>query len=176
MTVLWFTGLPCSGKTTVANRLAEVLKEKNLRVERLDGDIVRKRLSKDLGFSREDRTTNIDRVCFVSNLLSRNGVIVLASFVSPFRRRRRLNRNEIGERYVEIFVNCPVDECIKRDVKGMYKKAMNGEIKGFTGIDDPYEKPLNPEVTINTGEESVDESVNKIVKKLKNLGVLKDGE
>ena len=175
MTVLWFTGLPCSGKTTIANKLAEKLKKEGKKVERLDGDVIRKRLSKDLGFSREDRAENIDRISFVSNLLSRNGVIVLASFVSPFRQRRRLNREEMGKRYIEIFVNCPVEECIKRDVKGMYKKALNGEISGFTGVDDPYERPLNPEIIVNTKEESVEESVEKIYNKLIDLGVLKNG-
>ncbi len=172
MTVVWFTGLPCSGKTTIADALEEKLRSNGLNVERLDGDIVRKRLSSDLGFSREDRNTNIDRISFVSNLLSRNGVIVLASFVSPFRKRRRLTRREVGERFVEVFVNCPVSECINRDVKGMYKKALNGEIKGFTGVDDPYEKPLNPEIMVNTHEESVEDSVNKVFEKLVNMGVV----
>lgn len=176
MTVVWFTGLPCSGKTTLANKLARELEKRELKVERLDGDIVRKRLSQDLGFSREDRAINIDRVSFVSNLLSRNGVIVLASFVSPFRKRRRKTRREMGNRYVEVFVNCPVEECIKRDVKGMYKKALNGEIKGFTGVDDPYEKPLNPEIIINSKEEKIEDSVNKIINKLIELGVIKNGK
>ena len=176
MTVVWFTGLPCSGKTTLADALFEKLKDLGLRVERLDGDIVRKRLSKDLGFSREDRAMNIDRISFVSNLLSRNGVIVLASFVSPYRRRRRLTRDELDGRYVEVFVNCPVSECIKRDTKGMYRKALNGEISGFTGVDDPYEKPLNPEVVVNTHLDSVEANVQKIFDKLVELGVVGNGE
>ena len=125
MTVVWFTGLPCSGKTTLANAVAVELRERGLSVERLDGDIVRKRLSSDLGFSREDRNKNIDRISFVSNLLSRNGVIVLASFVSPFRERRRRTRDEIMDRYVEVFVNCPVDECIRRTCSNYYNRSKN---------------------------------------------------
>ena len=176
MTVIWFTGLPCSGKTTIADNLAKKLKKLGLKVERLDGDIVRKRLSKDLGFTREDRDKNIDRISFISNLLSRNGVIVLASFVSPFRKHRRMAREEIGDRFIEVFVNCPVEECIKRDVKGLYRRALNGEIKGFTGVDDPYEKPLNPEIVVNTHMETVEESVEKIFNKLVEIGVIDIGE
>ena len=119
----WFTGLPCSGKTTVADAVADVLRERGYRVERLDGDIVRKDLTSDLGFSKEDRDENIKRVTFVAKLLSRNGVTVLATFVSPYRERRRKTRDEI-DKFVEVFVRCPVDVCIERDVKGMYKKAL----------------------------------------------------
>lgn len=174
MPVLWFTGLPCSGKTTIADALAKQLKTKGLKVERLDGDLVRKHLTKDLGFSKEDREENINRVTFVSKLLSRNGVFVLASFVSPYRDRRLRTREEIGD-FIEVFVKCPVEECIKRDVKGMYKKALNGEIKCFTGVDDPYEEPVTPEITVNTDSESVEESVSNILKRLAELGVIKSG-
>lgn len=171
MTVVWFTGLPCSGKTSIADALAVKLRSKGLRVERLDGDIVRKHLSRDLGFSQADRDENINRVTFVSKLLSRNGVVVLASFVSPYRDRRLRTREAVGD-FVEVFVDCPVSECIKRDVKGMYQKALSGEIKGFTGVDAPYEPPVNPELVVSTGEESLGDSVDKVFSKLVELGVV----
>ena len=162
---IWFTGLPCSGKTTIADKLAVILKEKGRKVERLDGDIVRKGLTRDLGFSKEDRDKNIERVTFVAKLLTRNDVIVLATFISPYIARRQLSREEIGE-YIEVYVKASVDECIKRDVKGMYKKALAGEIKDFTGIDDPYEEPVNPEILVDTESESVDKSVEKVLRYL----------
>ena len=162
---VWFTGLPCSGKTTIADKLAVILKEKGRKVERLDGDIVRKGLTRDLGFSKEDRDKNIERVTFVAKLLTRNDVIVLATFVSPYIARRQLSREEIGE-YIEVYVKASVDECIKRDVKGMYKKALAGEIKDFTGVDDPYEEPVNPEILVDTESESVNESVEKVLRYL----------
>jgi adenylylsulfate kinase len=165
----WFTGLPCSGKTTVADAVAYVLRERGYRVERLDGDIVRKDLTSDLGFSKEDRDENIKRVTFVAKLLSRNGVAVLATFVSPYRERRRKTRDEI-DNFVEVFVSCPVDVCIERDVKGMYKKALAGEITGFTGIDDPYEVPENPEVILHTDRETLEESVQNVLGSLQKLG------
>lgn len=168
---VWFTGLPCSGKTTIADKLATVLREKGSKVERLDGDIVRKGLTRDLGFSKEDRDMNIERVTFVAKLLTRNDVIVLATFVSPYIARRQQTREEIGS-YVEVYVDASVEECIKRDVKGMYKKALAGEIKNFTGVDDPYEAPPNPEITVYTEKESVDESVEKVLKYLKKNGYL----
>jgi adenylylsulfate kinase len=167
----WFTGLPCSGKTTVADAVADVLRERGYRVERLDGDIVRKDLTSDLGFSKEDRDENIKRVTFVSKLLSRNGVAVLATFVSPYRERRRKTREEIGN-FVEVFVRCPVDVCIERDVKGMYKKALAGEITGFTGVDDPYEDPESPEVSLHTERETLEESVQKVLDCLQKLGYI----
>jgi adenylylsulfate kinase len=167
----WFTGLPCSGKTTVADAVADVLRERGYRVERLDGDIVRKDLTSDLGFSKEDRDENIKRVTFVSKLLSRNGVAVLATFVSPYRERRRKTREEIGN-FVEVFVRCPVDVCIERDVKGMYKKALAGEITGFTGVDDPYEEPENPEVILHTDRETLEESVQKVLSRLQKIGYI----
>jgi adenylylsulfate kinase len=168
---VWFTGLPCSGKTTIADKIAKILKEKGRKVERLDGDIVRKGLTRDLGFSKEDRDMNIERVTFVAKLLTRNDVIVLATFVSPYIERRQQTREEIGS-YVEVYVDASVDECIKRDVKGMYKKALAGEIKNFTGVDDPYEAPPNPEITVYTEKESVDESVQKVLNFLKKNGYL----
>ena len=167
----WFTGLPCSGKTTVADAVADVLRERGYRVERLDGDIVRKDLTSDLGFSKEDRDENIKRVTFVSKLLSRNGVVVLATFVSPYRERRRKTREDIGN-FVEVFVRCPVDVCIERDVKGMYKKALVGEITGFTGVDDPYEEPENPEVILHTDRENLEESVQNVLDRLQKLGYI----
>ena len=168
---VWFTGLPCSGKTTIADKLAQILRERGKKVERLDGDIVRKGLTSDLGFSKEDRDKNIERVTFVAKLLTRNGVIVLATFVSPYIERRRQTREEIGE-YVEVYVKASVDECIKRDVKGMYKKALAGEIRNFTGVDDPYEAPPNPEVLVDTDNESEDESVEKVLDYLEKNGYL----
>ena len=165
---VWFTGLPCSGKTTIADKLAPILREKGKNVERLDGDIVRKGLTRDLGFSKEDRDMNIERVTFVAKLLSRNSVIVLATFVSPYIERRRKTREEIGE-YIEVYVKASVEECIKRDVKGMYKKALAGEIKNFTGVDDPYEAPASPEIIVDTDYETVDESVEKVLKLMKKL-------
>ena len=167
----WFTGLPCCGKTTVADKVAKILKDKGYKVERLDGDIVREGLTSDLGFSKEDRNENIKRVTFVAKLLTRNGVAVLATFVSPYKERRNKSRKEIGN-FVEIYVKCPIELCKKRDVKGMYKKALAGEIKDFTGVDDPYEEPDNPELILDTDAESVDESVEKVLKKLDELGYI----
>jgi len=168
---VWFTGLPCSGKTVVADNVAEILKKKGYKVERLDGDIVRQSLTSDLGFSKEDRDENIKRVTFVAKLLTRNGVIVLTSFVSPYRERRKKTREEIGS-FIEVYVKCPAEVCAKRDVKGMYKKAFNGEIKNFTGVDDPYEEPEDPELILETDKESIEESVQKVLDKLKELGYI----
>jgi len=168
---VWLTGLPCSGKTTIADRVAEVLREQGCRVERLDGDIVRKGLTSDLGFSKEDRDENIKRVTFVAKLLTRNDVKVLATFVSPYIERRRKSREEIGE-FMEVYVRCPVDECMRRDIKGMYRKALAGEITGFTGVDDPYEEPPNPELILDTNKETVEESVQKVLEKMESLGYL----
>ncbi|MHC1580001.1 MAG: adenylyl-sulfate kinase [Candidatus Alkanophagales archaeon] len=168
---LWFTGLPCSGKTTLADAVAEELRRRGLRVERLDGDVVRRTLSRDLGFSREDREENIRRVAFVAKLLTRNGVAVLTSFVSPYRKMREEARREIGD-FVEVYVKCPLEVCMQRDVKGMYKRALAGEIENFTGVSDPYEEPLNPEIVVETDKESVEACVNKILRKLEELGYL----
>jgi len=168
---VWFTGLPCSGKTTVADRVAEILRKRGLKVERLDGDTVRKGLTSDLGFSKKDRDENIKRVTFVAKLLTRNDVIVLATFVSPYRERRRLTREEIGS-FMEVYTRCSLEECMKRDVKGMYRKAMAGEIKDFTGVNDPYEEPESPELILDTDKETVDESARKVLDKMKSLGYL----
>lgn len=173
---VWFTGLPCSGKTTLAKMLAEKLRGMGFKVESLDGDVTRKYLSRDLGFSKEDRNENIRRVGFVAKLLTRNGIVVTAAFVSPYREVREEIRREIGD-FVEVYVKCPVEVCIQRDVKGMYKKALAGEIKNFTGIDDPYEEPLNPEVVVETDKESPEESLRKILKTLARLGYIEwEGE
>ena len=168
---VWFTGLPCSGKTTIADKLAPILRERGKNVERLDGDIVRKGLTRDLGFSKEDRDMNIERVTFVAKLLTRNNVIVLATFVSPYIDRRQKTREEI-ENYIEVYVKASVEECIKRDVKGMYKKALAGEIKNFTGVDDPYEAPPTPEIIVDTDNETIEESVNKVQEYLEKQGYI----
>jgi adenylyl-sulfate kinase len=168
---LWFTGLPCSGKSAIADRLAEIFKERGLRVERLDGDIVRQSLTRDLGFSKADRDENIRRVTFVAKLLSRNGVAVLTSFVSPYREIRDESRKEIAN-FVEAYAKCSLDTCIARDVKGMYQKAIEGKIKEFTGISDPYEEPLSPEILVDTDKETLEESTQKVLKRLEELGYL----
>jgi adenylyl-sulfate kinase len=166
---LWFTGLPCSGKTTVSEVVAPELLERGLNVEVLDGDVVRQGLSKELGFSKEDRDIHIRRIGFVSKLLSRNDVAVLAAFVSPYRAIRDELRQEI-DNFVEVYVKCPVEVCIERDVKGMYKKALAGEIQNFTGVSDPYEEPENPEIVIETDKETTEESAQKVLEALEELG------
>ena len=168
---LWFTGLSGAGKTTISQVVAEKIKSQNRNVEILDGDIVRLNLTKGLGFSKEDRDENIRRIGFVSNLLTRNGVIVVVSAISPYREIRDEVRQKIGD-FIEIFVNAPLDVCEGRDVKGLYARARAGEIKQFTGIDDPYEAPLNPEIECRTDKETLDESVAKVMDKLKELGYL----
>jgi adenylyl-sulfate kinase len=160
--VVWFTGLSGAGKTSLAIPLEQELKRRGLRVERLDGDIVRKSLTRDLGFSKEDRDKNIERVTFVAKLLSRNGVAVLASFISPYRSVRQTVRDETTN-FIEVYVEVPLEEAIKRDVKGLYLKAMNGEIENFTGISDPYEEPASPEIHVPTHQENVEESVRRIL-------------
>jgi len=164
--VLWFTGLPCSGKTTVADVVADKLKSGNVNVERLDGDIVRKSLTSDLGFSKADRAENLKRVTCVAKLLSRNGVIVPCTFVSPYITARDKIKNDVTN-FIEVYVDCPVEECEKRDVKGMYALARQGKIKDFTGVDDPYEPPNNPQITLYTANETIEESTNKILDYLK---------
>ncbi len=168
---LWFTGLPCSGKTVIANEVAEDLKSRGMKVERLDGDIVRKSLTKDLGFTEEDRNMNIERVTFVAKLLTRNGVAVLASFVSPYNKIRAYSRNEIGD-YILIYVKCPIVVCEQRDVKGMYAKARAGIIKNFTGIDHPFEEPDDPDIIIETDKQTVEESKEIILKTLESMDYL----
>jgi adenylylsulfate kinase len=166
---VWTTGLSGSGKTTIAKALEKKLRERGVKVEILDGDIVRTNLSKGLGFSKEDRDTNIRRIGFVANLLARNGVIAITAAISPYREIRDEVR-DTSERFVEVYVNAPLEVCESRDVKGMYAKARAGEIKGFTGIDDPYEEPHHPEVVCNTASETVDESAGKIVAFLEQHG------
>jgi adenylyl-sulfate kinase len=161
--VLWFTGLSGAGKTTIAVALLEKLKERGVRTERLDGDVVRQSLTRDLGFSKEDRDKNIERVTFVAKLLSRNNVGVLASFISPYAKTRDYVRQETTN-FIEVFVAAPLEVCEERDVKGMYAKARAGEIKNFTGISDPYEEPSNPDIIVPTHEQTLDESVDMIIK------------
>ncbi len=168
---VWFTGLSGAGKTTITQAVAAQLVAQGCRVEILDGDIVRENLTKGLGFSKADRDENIRRIGFVSQLLSRNGVIVLVSAISPYRDVREAVRQKIGS-FVEVFVNAPLATCEERDVKGLYKKARSGEIKQFTGISDPYEPPLNPEVECRTDLETLDESVGKVFAALEELGYL----
>ncbi len=161
--VLWFTGLSGSGKTTLSLEVEKRLKEMGIPyVQRLDGDIVRKELTKDLGFSKADRDENIRRVGFVAKLLSDNGIPTLCAFISPYRDVRNEVRQKCSN-FIEVFVYCPLKTLIERDPKGLYKKALNGEIKGFTGIDDPYEAPENPEIKIDTSIESVEEATDKII-------------
>jgi adenylyl-sulfate kinase len=166
---IWFTGLSGAGKTTLSTRLAEILRERGLRVELLDGDEVRTHLSKGLGFSREDRDTNIRRIGFVCKLLSRNGVATIAAAISPYRAARDEVRREIGS-FVEVFVTCPLEQLVQRDVKGLYARALRGDVTNFTGVSDPYEEPLNPEITVRTDLETIDESLTKIVAELERLG------
>jgi len=171
---LWFTGLSGSGKTTVARRVHETLQARHILSERLDGDVVRQSLCRDLGFSKEDRDKNIERVTFVSNILTRNGVVVLSAFISPYKRMRDNARAEIGN-FLEIYVRTPMDVLVERDVKGMYKKAMAGEIQGFTGVNDPYEEPTTPELILDTDRESVEESADKVIRLLEEHGYIPKG-
>ncbi|MBW2092782.1 MAG: adenylyl-sulfate kinase [Deltaproteobacteria bacterium] len=166
---VWITGLSASGKTTLSGLLQEALLERGLAVEVLDGDIIRKNLSKGLGYSREDRNTNIRRIGFVAKLLARNGVAVIVAAISPYQSARDKVRAEINE-FIEVYLDCPVEVCIQRDPKGLYRKALAGEIKNFTGIDDPYEIPSNPEVTVRTHEESPQEGLARILRTLEILG------
>ena len=171
--ILWFTGLPSSGKSTIANELEKKLITLGTRTYILDGDNVRMGLCKDLGFSEEDRGENIRRIGEVSKLFIDAGCIVLSAFVSPYIKDRDAVRELVEEgEFVEVFVDAPLEVCEERDVKGLYKKAREGIIKGFTGIDDPYEAPLNPEITIDTSELSLDEGVNVIFDYLEKRGVL----
>ncbi|TVQ42590.1 MAG: adenylyl-sulfate kinase [Gloeocapsa sp. DLM2.Bin57] len=168
---VWFTGLSGAGKTTITTAVAQFLREQGYPLEVLDGDIVRENLTKGLGFSKADRDENIRRIGFVANLLTRHGVIVLVSAISPYREIREEVRGKIGD-FVEVFVNAPLAVCEGRDVKGLYKRARAGEIKSFTGIDDPYEPPVNPEVECRTDLEELSESINKVLAKLQELGYI----
>ena len=167
---LWFTGLSGAGKTTITNLLVKELLKRGSKLEVLDGDVVRENLSKGLGFSKEDRDTNIRRIAFVANLLSRNGVPVITAAISPYRDIRDEARQMMDGRFIEVYVKASVEECERRDVKGLYKKARAGEIKEFTGISDPYEEPLNPEITVETEKQTPEESAQKILKYLEDHG------
>ena len=169
--IIWFTGLSASGKSTIANALDLELNKRGLRTYILDGDNVRMRLNKDLGFSPESRKENIRRISEVAKLFADSGTIVMTAFISPYREDRKSAREVIGSDYVEVFVNTPDEECINRDPKGLYKKAIAGEIKGFTGIDSPYEEPLNPE--INLKNLSIEKSVEILINYLKQQCIIK---
>ena len=168
---VWFTGFSGAGKSTIAEALTKKLQSQDYGLEVLDGDEIRENLTKDLGFSKEDRDTNIRRIGFVAKLLTRNGVIVLVPVISPYRAIRDEIRENISD-FIEVFVNVPISVCEERDVKGLYKKVRAGQIKQFTGIDDPYEPPLNPEVECRTDLEELAESVAKIMDKLKERGYI----
>jgi adenylylsulfate kinase len=160
---VWFTGLSGSGKSTISDSLVAELKRRGSRIEVLDGDVVRENLSKGLGFSKEDRDTNVRRIAFVADLLSRNGVPVITAAISPYREIRDEARAMMGERFIEVFVDTPLEVCEARDVKGLYKKARSGEIPVFTGVSDPYEAPESPEMTIKTEGHTPEESAQEIV-------------
>jgi adenylylsulfate kinase len=168
---IWFTGLSGSGKTTIAHAIEDILRKAGKKVEVLDGDVVRTNLSKGLGFSKEDRDTNIRRIGFVAQLLTRNGVFCIAAAISPYREVRDENRRRIGN-FIEVYARCPINVLKDRDPKGLYEKALKGEIKGFTGVDDPYEEPLNAEVVCDTDREQLEQSVGKVAAALKAKGYL----
>jgi adenylyl-sulfate kinase len=168
---LWFTGLSGSGKSTLSQLVASRLRDLGAKVEVLDGDIVRTLLCQGLGFSREDREENIRRIGFVCELLARNGVVAIAAAISPYRAGRDELRKRIPN-FVEIHMNCPVEVLIQRDVKGLYKKALSGEIAQFSGISDPYEPPISPEVTIDSSCDSLESSVAVILRRLEELGII----
>lgn len=169
--VIWFTGLSGSGKTTIAQIVEHKLLDAGVPIEILDGDVVRENLSKGLGFSKEDRDVNIRRIAFVAHLLQRNGAFVITAAISPYRAIRNEARAMIKD-FVEVYAEAPLEVCEERDVKGLYAKARAGEIKGFTGIDDPYEPPSSPEVVCNTAEETPEESAQKVLERLVELKYL----
>ena len=166
---LWFTGLSGAGKSTLANQIAQELRHPPPNLEILDGDDVRTNLSKGLGFSKEDRDTNIKRIGYVCKLLSRNGVVAISAAISPYREIRDYNREQIGQ-FIEVYVQCSIEELTRRDVKGLYKKAIAGELKNFTGVSDPYEAPLKPEITIDSEHQSEQESLRAILGYLEREG------
>src|SRR5271156_664866 len=171
---LWFTGMSGAGKSTLANLVAEELRARGHRVEVLDGDEIRTHLSKGLGFSKEDRDTNIRRIGYVAKLLSRNGVVAISAAISPYRDVRDELRRE-HERFFECYMDCTIEKLSERDVKGLYKKALAGEIKNFTGISDPYEEPLKPEVTVDSSTETVEQSLGKLLGRLEELNYINKG-
>ena len=168
---VWFTGLSGAGKSTIAEKLEQILKAKGRNVEILDGDVVRTNLSKGLGFSKEDRDINIRRIGFVCDLLARNGVVAIAAAISPYREIRDEIRANTGN-FLEVYVDCSIEELTRRDVNGLYEKALKGEIKNFAGISDPYEEPLKPEVTLNSETQDEEESLKILVAKMEELGYL----
>ncbi|HJV29012.1 MAG TPA: adenylyl-sulfate kinase [Gaiellaceae bacterium] len=174
---LWFTGLSGAGKSTIAHLVGPELERRGHVVEYLDGDTVRTNLSKGLGFSKEDRDTNIERIGWVASRLTRQGGAVIAAAISPYEETRRKARTMVEEwgTFVEVYVKASVDECAKRDVKGLYEKAFRGEIKGFTGVDDPYEDPARPELVVDTEAHDAEESARLIVSKLEELGLVESG-
>jgi adenylyl-sulfate kinase len=177
--VVWLTGLSGAGKTTLARSIAARLRSAGVQVETLDGDEVRENLSRGLGFSREDRDTNIRRIGFVARLLARNRVVVLGAAISPYQRSRDDVRRAIeadGIRFLEVFVRCPLNTLIQRDVKGLYAKALAGEVQHFTGISDPYEEPLSPDITIDSSVETVEESTTTILLHILNPGASHDNQ
>ena len=173
---LWFTGLSGAGKTTIAELVGPELEERGLTVEYLDGDVLRKHLSKGLGFSKEDRDTNIERIGWVASRLTRHGGAVLVSAISPYEETRQKAREMVEEfgSFVEVHVATSVDECARRDVKGLYEKAFSGEIKEFTGVSDPYEEPTSPEIRVDTEEHEPAESARIVLDKLAELGLTKE--
>jgi len=172
---LWFTGLSASGKSTLAERVRDILLERGMKVEVLDGDIVRQNLSKGLGFSKEDRDINIRRIGFVCSLLTRNDVVAIGAAISPYKAIRDENRKLIG-RFVEVYCKCDLDTLKQRDPKGLYQKAINGEIENFTGVSDPYEPPDNPEVVVDTANEQIDTCVGRIIATLEHLTYIPAGD
>ncbi len=171
---LWFTGLSGAGKSTLAGAVSQELRRHGIRVEVLDGDEVRQNLSQGLGFSRADRDTNIRRIGYVAKLLTRNGVAVITAAISPYRAVREEVRGDIRA-FVEVFVKASLDECIRRDTKGLYRRALAGEIPQFTGVSDPYEEPLAPDLVIDTEQESVPGSAARVIERLIQLGHLRNG-
>lgn len=167
--VLWFTGLSGSGKSTLSRMIEGELRKRGCKVEVLDGDEVRENLSKGLGFSKEDRDTNVRRIGYVAKLLSRNGAVAITAAISPYKDVRDQCRS-MNRDFVEVYAECSIEELTRRDVKGLYEKALSGEIKNFTGISDPYEAPENPEVTINSENQSEDESLKAIMDYLEGQG------
>jgi adenylyl-sulfate kinase len=173
---LWFTGLSGAGKTTISKLLEAELDKRRSRLEILDGDVVRENLSKGLGFSKEDRDTNIRRIAFVADLLSRNGVPVITAAISPYREIRREARDLMGERFIEVYVKASVETCAERDVKGLYEKAFKGEIKEFTGVSDPYEIPEHAEIIVDTENQEPEESAAQIIAYLEERALIPAGE
>lgn len=169
--VIWLTGMSGAGKSTLAQHLADILRSREERVEVLDGDVVREHLSQGLGFSRADRDTNIARIAFVAQLLARNGVNVLVAAISPYRAARQAARTQIG-RFLEVYVECPLDELVRRDVKGLYARALARKLQHFTGVSDPYEAPLDPDVLVRTDQESIEQSAARVLAAISQRGWL----